>query len=109
MNEVLMILALSTFTPADLRVEMTTEPTLIADIDTTYPRPNIVPRYEVAPEVVYPELLLVQCFGCYRSPYHYYYPGPGYRTPYYGIRHGYWGPRWRNDLYWNYNRYRQGW
>ncbi len=109
MNEALIILALSTFTPADVRVEMTTQPTLVADMDYPYPRPDLVPGYEVAPEIVYPEPVPIQCFGCYRSPYHTYYPGPGYRAPYYGIRHGYWGPRWQHDNYWVFNRYRQGW
>ena len=47
----------------------------------------------------------VVCWGCYRSPYRTYYPPPGYRTPYWGIpRQGYWGPRWKRDPNWRYNR-----
>jgi len=44
----------------------------------------------------------------YRSPYRTYYPGPGYRTPYYGPRHGYWGPRWQRDPYWQFCAWRGG-
>lgn len=50
------------------------------------------------------------CWGCYRSPYRYYYAPPSYRFREWGIpQRGYWGPRWQRDLYWNYNRWRQGW
>ncbi len=46
-------------------------------------------------------------WGYYRSPYRTYYPGPGYRTPYYGIpRQGYWGPRWQHNPYTQFHIWR---
>jgi hypothetical protein len=50
----------------------------------------------------------VQYWARYRSPYRTYYPGPGYRTPYYGPRPGYWGPRWQRDPYWQFCSWRGG-
>jgi hypothetical protein len=47
-------------------------------------------------------------WGHYRSPYRTYYPGPGYRTPYWGPRPGYWGPRWQRDPYWQFCAWRGG-
>lgn len=69
-------------------------------------QPPVIDGDIVEPPAIVQE---VQCWGCYRSPYRYYHPGPGYRQQYWGIpRQGYWGPRWQRDPYWNFNRWRQG-
>ena len=45
-------------------------------------------------EAAPPAIVHVQYGRLYRSPYRYYYPGPGYRTPYWGRTYsGQWCPR----------------
>ena len=81
-------LVLLAFVPSGAKAEVAATPTLVYDMDVTYPRPELV-QFE-------------RRFGSWRHYDGYYsYPSRQYRPHY-------WGPYWRRDPYLQYRAWR-GW